>query len=172
MSDMRVPPRVSFFQEASELFLGQFARNAERASSPDFAFTGHLNYANTLLSDFLLTVAGCEVNTLQLNSIKLIDEHGSIGTPDRFSEIHLITNAIKDGTLIRVNGGGSYPYSLHVVSGRERLPTATPAEDALKNNFARGQHLDDDQCIALLGLIQRAEADIWDRNGKLINRPD
>ena len=67
-----MPPRVSFFQEAGELFLGQFTRNAERASAPDFAFTGHLNYANTLLSDFLLTVAGTKVDALQLNGIMLL----------------------------------------------------------------------------------------------------
>ncbi|HMT19428.1 MAG TPA: hypothetical protein PKD20_01560 [Candidatus Saccharibacteria bacterium] len=171
MSDMRVPPRVSFFQEAGELFLGQFTRNAERASAPDFAFTGHLNYANTLLSDFLLTVAGTKVDALQLNGIMLIDELGDMGAPERFSELALITSAMKDGTLVRVNEYGAYPYSLRIVSGRERLPTAVPDEDARRNNFSRGQLLDDDQCTALLGLIQRAEADISDHR-KLINRPD
>ncbi len=169
-AELTPPPRVQFFREASGLFLGHLERNASRASGQGFEFKGHLLYDRTSLPGFLLTVAGLEIDELQMDFVTLLDEHSEKGTPERFSGINVTANAFNKGQGVTIDSASSYMHAVSIVAGNERLPTAVPYEDAKRNDFSRGQMINDEQCVAILGLMQRAEADIYDRNGKHINR--
>lgn len=170
MSRVFEPPRVQFYRQANRVFLGQLERNAERASGSNFTFEGHLLYDKTALPNFLLTVAGVEIDELHLDVIKLIDEQGQIGRPERFSSIHITAKALRDSELVVVDSNSSYTHAVTVVAGNERLPTIVPFDDAQRNDFNRGTFLNDEHCLAIVGLMQAAEADIYSSHGKHINR--